>query len=62
MTRALLFPNNPPSRFPIVYYNRSFSGGGVPVIATVANLTAPFPEELRRFGDEDDGPLAHGVQ
>jgi len=51
MTQALLFPSEPPRRFPVVHYRRSFTVGGVPVIAAVTNLTAAFLEEL---WDDDD--------
>lgn len=59
MLPPLTSPSEPPRHYPVVHYRRTFTVNGVPVIATVTNLTAAFLEQL---GDQlADGPLAHGV-
>lgn len=60
MIPTITFLSEPPRRFPVVYYNRSFTVNGVSVVATITNLTAAFLEDL---GDElDDDTLARGLQ
>jgi hypothetical protein len=56
MTLLATLPSEPPQRFPVVHYNRTFTVQGIPVFAAVTNLTAAFLEQL--FDDEDDAVIA----